>query len=279
MKSPQYFLIAIFCFICVALTVCCSPEQVSFKVQDNFQWPQGKRAAISLSFDDASYGQVDFGLPILDKYGVKATFYVRPKFVKDRLAGWRKAVSNGHEIGNHTRVHPCSGNNLSARDNCLESYTLEMMAHEIDEASREIKEMLDIRPITFAYPCGQKFVGRGKAVKSYVPLVAERFIVGRGFRDLRSNDPAFCDVAQALALPCDNLDFQQLKWLIDKAADQGHWLILAGHEIRPWKGPQITTAATLEQICQYAKDPDNGLWIDTVGTIGKYILEQQAKNN
>jgi hypothetical protein len=125
MKSILISLIALFCFAGAALTVCCSPEKISFKAQDNFQWPQGKRAAISLSFDDASYGQVDYGIPILDKYGIKATFYVRPKFVGPRLAGWQKAVANGHEIGNHTRTHPCSGNNESSRNNPLESYTQE----------------------------------------------------------------------------------------------------------------------------------------------------------
>ena len=39
-------------------------------------WLEGKTAALSLTFDDARLSQVDQGLPLLDAYGVKATFYV-----------------------------------------------------------------------------------------------------------------------------------------------------------------------------------------------------------
>src|ERR1022692_4817337 len=76
---------------------------------NQFRWPEGKRVAVSLSFDDARASQVDVGLPLLDKYGVKATFYVNPTGDKwtTRLAGWKKAAAEGHEIGNHTMSHPC----------------------------------------------------------------------------------------------------------------------------------------------------------------------------
>lgn len=39
-----------------------------------FNWPQGKKAAISLTFDDARFSQSDTGTLFLDRYGVKATF-------------------------------------------------------------------------------------------------------------------------------------------------------------------------------------------------------------
>lgn len=42
----------------------------------NFTWPLGKEAAISLSFDDARYSQVEGGTALLDSMHVKATFYV-----------------------------------------------------------------------------------------------------------------------------------------------------------------------------------------------------------
>src|SRR5690606_14099967 len=39
-------------------------------------WPGGKRAAVSLSFDDAAVSQLDYVVPILNRYGVRGTFYV-----------------------------------------------------------------------------------------------------------------------------------------------------------------------------------------------------------
>ncbi len=64
-----------------------------------FAWPEGKHAAVSLSFDDARESQVISGTPLLDQYGVKATFYVVPSTMEKQLDGWKKAVTNGHEIG------------------------------------------------------------------------------------------------------------------------------------------------------------------------------------
>ena len=39
-----------------------------------FRWPKGKRAAVSLSFDDARTSQLDVGIPLLDRHKVPATF-------------------------------------------------------------------------------------------------------------------------------------------------------------------------------------------------------------
>ena len=246
-----------------------------------FYWPQGKTAAISLSFDDARPSQIDDGLPMLDKYGIKATFYVlvSPPYdrVAERLANWQKAVANGHEIGNHTLMHPCSGNFQWSRQNALEDYTLEMMRKEMERANDIIEKLLGVKPVTFAYPAGQKFVGRGKTLKSYVPLVAEQFIVGRGWRDEGTNDPAFCDLAQVMGVELDNLDFEQVKPLLEKAKAEGQWLIFCGHEVGP-PNPQTTQISTLEAICRYAKDSANKLWVDTIEKIGSYILQQRKGN-
>ncbi len=40
----------------------------------DFAWPEGIKMALSLTFDDARLTQADKGIPLLDKYGVKATF-------------------------------------------------------------------------------------------------------------------------------------------------------------------------------------------------------------
>jgi len=254
--------------------------------QNGFRWPAGRRAAISLTFDDARPSQVDRGLPILDAHGIKATFYVVPSGVEQlaapaagqRLAGWKKAVANGHEIGNHTAKHPCSGNFSWSREKALENYSLPEMQRELDQANAAIERLLGVKPTTFAYPCGQKFVGRGLSVKSYVPLVAERFIVGRGAFDEVGNDPNFCDLAQATGVSLDGLDFDQAKQLIDKAAAEGRWLIFFGHEIGP-VGHQTIATSTLQALCRYAQDPANGVWIDTVETIGRYILKERTQNS
>ncbi len=236
-----------------------------------YAWPEGRRAALSLTFDDGRPSQLDHGLPILNRYGVKATFYVNPEPVRGRVEEWRQALAQGHEIGNHTRRHPCTGNFRWARAHALEEHTLESIAAEIDEGAREIEVLVGRFPKTFAYPCGQKFVGRGRDARSYIPVVAERYLAARGWMDEAANDPAFCDPANLLGTELDGLDFDQVRELLDQASQDGTWLILAGHDIGPG-GRQTVRTDTLEALCRHVSRPDSGIWVDTVEKIAAYVV-------
>jgi peptidoglycan/xylan/chitin deacetylase (PgdA/CDA1 family) len=46
--------------------------------------------ALSLSFDDARASNTALGIPLLDEYGVKATFFVLPAAVQRDLEAWKK---------------------------------------------------------------------------------------------------------------------------------------------------------------------------------------------
>ncbi|HZU25640.1 MAG TPA: polysaccharide deacetylase family protein [Bryobacteraceae bacterium] len=241
-----------------------------------FRWPEGKRVAVSLSFDDARNSQVDVGVPLFDRYGAKVTFYVNPPNMKDRLPQWKAAADSGYEIGNHTTSHPCSGNFGWSRNHALETYSPAMIANEMDGANADIERLLGIRAVTFAYPCGEKFIRRGEQTQSYVPLVAKRFLAGRGFRDEAANDPAFCDFAQLLGIDSDETSFEELRAVIATAEKTGGWVVFAGHDIGA-SGHQVTRAAALEQLLKYAKEPANGVWLDTVRTVASYIQAHRRK--
>lgn len=243
---------------------------------DGFVWPGGKRAALSLSFDDARASQVDVGLGLFGRYEARVTFYVVPSNVEPRLEGWKRLAAQGHEIANHSVDHPCTGNFGWSRSSALEAYTLAQMRDELTEANRRIEALLGVRPETFAYPCGQSFVGRGQGVQSYVPLVAELFLAGRGWKDETPNDPGFVDLAQVTALEMDGLDFDALEPLLEEAVAQGQWVVLAGHEIGP-PGAQTTRVAMLERLLAYAEDPAHGIWIAPVGTVARYIRRQRER--
>jgi peptidoglycan/xylan/chitin deacetylase (PgdA/CDA1 family) len=229
---------------------------------------------VSLTFDDARLSQIDVGMVVFDRHGVKASFYVSPPSVEKRLEGWKKAVAAGHEIGNHSLHHPCSGNFPWAREKALEDYTLEKMREELMAANRRIHELLGVTPETFAYPCGQKFVGRGRETRSYVPVVAELFLAGRGWMDEASNDPVFCDPAQLMGMEMDGKEFDQILPVLEQAQKDGLWLVLGGHEIGEG-GRQTTRVAMLEKLLAYARDPAHGLWIAPMGTVARYVREQR----
>jgi peptidoglycan/xylan/chitin deacetylase (PgdA/CDA1 family) len=269
MLVPKKSLLALLLLICIF-----SSEIIAQQTNSNFAWPKGKQIAVSLSFDDGRLSQVDVGTPFLDQYGVKATFYVGPNAVKERLDGWKKAVTNGHEIGNHSLNHPCTGNFPWSRQKALEDYTIDEMREELISANKGIKELLGVEAKVFAYPCGQTFIGRAQSTKSYVPVVSELFLTGRGWLDEGPNDPTFCDFAQLTGMEMDGKDFNQILTLINNAKKNGSWLVLAGHEIGE-TGGQTTSITMLRKLIEYSKDPTNGIWIAPVGTIAKYIQEQK----
>ena len=240
---------------------------------NSFQWPLSKKAAVSLTFDDARLSQIDVGIPLLNQFGVKGTFFVSPADMLKRLDGWRAAVQAGHEVGNHTVKHPCTCNFSWSIQNALEDYTLDQMAAEIDEANSKIEKHLGIRPQSFAYPCGQTFVGRGVNTRSYVPLVAERFLVGRGFMSETSNDPIRCDLAQAMASGLDNKPLADLQREIERVKASGCWLILAGHEMGKAES-QSVAETVLTPLCRYLTESAD-LWVDTTANIGAYIAQKR----
>ena len=243
--------------------------------KSEFHWPKGKKMAISLTFDDARLSQADKGIPLLNRYDVKATFYISPNNLLKRQEAWKDAHEIGHEIGNHTVGHPCSGNFEWSRENALEDYTLQEMRTELDSANEFIEKNHGIRPVSFAYPCGQTFVGRGEHTKSYVPLVASMFETGRDWLNEGPNDPAYCDMAKLTAMELDGKSFEEVKKLIESARSKGYWLILAGHEMDEG-GAQTSLLSTIEAICKYAADPANGIWIAPVHQIAAYIEEERV---
>lgn len=241
---------------------------------ETFPWPEGKTMALSLTWDDGRKSQVETGTPLLDKHGIKATFYVVPSAVEEALQGWQLAVEKGHEIGNHSLLHPCSGNFLWARDKALEDYTLPQMDKELANANEKIQQLLNVAPTEFAYPCGQTFVGRGTETQSYVPVISNRFSSGRTWLNEAPNDPSYCDLAQITGMEMDGKDFDEIKGIIETAQNDGLWLVLAGHDIGE-KNRQTTEVEMLNKLLPYLMDPTNGIWVAPVGEIAAYINEKR----
>jgi peptidoglycan-N-acetylglucosamine deacetylase len=244
------------------------------EVEDNrHAWPEDHLAALSLSFDDARRSQVDVGLELIDQLGVRVTFYVLPNGVDKDVAGWRDAVSAGHEIGNHTARHPCSANFVWTRRHAIEDLDLSDMAAEIADADAWIARTLGVEPRTFAYPCGHTFVGRGRDTQSFVPLVADRFVAGRTFNDEAANSPIHCDLAQVHALGSDGLVFEQLRPILESTLEAGAWLVLGGHEIGHQGGTGTTLSATLASIVEWCRV--HQVWMSTVAEAAERVQALQ----
>ena len=72
-----------------------------------------KDCAVSISFDDGAQSDYSLALPLLDKAGWKATFFLNPSVIEDTPQNiwwgswdeWRDARRRGHEIANHGHRH------------------------------------------------------------------------------------------------------------------------------------------------------------------------------
>ena len=238
-------------------------------------WPGGARMALSLSFDDGRESQVTAGLPVFARHRARVTLYVVPSAVERALDGWKRAAAAGHEIGNHSLTHSCSGNFAFSRQKALEEKSIDDMRRELVEANQRIAALLGVPPPrTFAYPCGQTFVGRGRGTTSYVPVIADLFLAGRGWLDEAANDPAYVDLAQTFGVEMDGKDFGQIQPLLDDARRSGGWLVLAGHDIGA-DGRQTTRVAMLDRLLTYAADPSNGIWLATVAEAAEHITRRR----
>jgi peptidoglycan-N-acetylglucosamine deacetylase len=277
-EGMRKHIVMLFMAVGVSLWLTESWSQAQNAPATRFKWPAGKHAALSLSFDDARASQPDGGAALLDRLGLKATFFVNPGPLPKQLAGWKKIVAAGHEIGNHSVTHPCSGNFAWSRNKALEDLTLDKLREDFTTANQQIKDLLGVTAETFAYPCGQKFVGRGMDTRSYVPLVASMFLLGRGYNDEAAADPLYCDFAQLPGVNGDNKTFEELLPLIEQTRKEGTWLIFAGHEIGT-SGNQTTRITTLEKLAAYVNNPANEIWVAPMSTVAKYIHQQRAVMN
>ncbi len=230
--------------------------------------PNEARVALSLTFDDSRDSQLDVAAPLLASHGLRATFFVLPAPVSRRRSDWQSVVENGHEIGNHTVSHPCSANFGFSRTNALEDYSLEAMEAEIAEASDHIERLLGVRPESFAYPCGQSFVGRGEGRTSYVPLVARRFGAARGYGGETANDPDRCDFAHLEAFAIDGLDAGELVGLVDQPSAAGRWVIMAGHDVGE-RGERTVLIDSMEALFQRVVQDD--VWVAPVAEVAKHL--------
>jgi peptidoglycan/xylan/chitin deacetylase (PgdA/CDA1 family) len=103
--------------------------------------------AVALTFDDGYADAATTALPILQRYGFTATFYVVTEFVgRPGYMSWddiRRLHVNGMEIGSHTLTHP----DLTARDP-------EVAYQEIAYSRAFIEKQLEAPVRSFSYPIG-----------------------------------------------------------------------------------------------------------------------------
>ena len=238
------------------------------------EWFRGFRGAISLTFDDGLRSQLEIAVPLLDKYGFNATFYICPRGDdwKSKFRPWSEVASTGHEIGNHTLTHPCSCNLVKdSTSHCLDDMSLEEIEKDILMAQARIEEIAPRKKYTFAYPCYETEVGKGSRKMSYVPIVAKYFIAARAGceRSTCTNSPRNCDLYKLASYKGERASRDLLiGWAMRAILEEG-WVIFTFHGIN--EGHLPISKYDLNSFLEFLSSYSDKLWISTVCEIAEYI--------
>ena len=83
------------------------PPQIIRYLYPSAIWRMDKdKKAVYLTFDDGPIPRVTpWVLDVLDKYGIKATFFMVGDNIRKHPDEFRMVVERGHRIGNHTFNH------------------------------------------------------------------------------------------------------------------------------------------------------------------------------
>lgn len=244
----------------------------------DFEWPDGQIGAISLTFDDGLPSQLRSAIPILDEAGLRGTFYVNPneRFMAES-AGWVKAAQSGHELGNHTMGHPCSKNFAFIAESgrqALEEMAWADMDAEIRGAGERLAELLPEQGrVSFGYPCYQPFIGRGATRQSYVPLVLEYCVAGRG-RGERANDPHYCELGYLWSFPCERMSGAEMIGLVEQVIREKRWGILTFHGIH--EGHLSVSEGDLAELCAHLNAKREQVWTGPVCEVAAWVGPRQA---
>jgi len=99
--------------------------------------------AVYLTFDDGPSDETERLLDVLGEHGVKATFFLCGLNVERRPETARRALAEGHAIGNHTHAHPA-----------LLRLGPAQVREEVTRAQRTIEDRLGASPRLFRPPYG-----------------------------------------------------------------------------------------------------------------------------
>ncbi|MQA42463.1 polysaccharide deacetylase family protein [Rugamonas aquatica] len=242
-------------------------------------WPRGARAAVSLAYDDALDSQLDHAMPVLDKYGLKGSFYLQlsSPVVERRLAAWRRAARHGHELGNHSLFHQCSraapGHDWVQPQRNLDTTSAEQMQDQVLAANAMLYAIDGKRERTYTVPCGDRLAGGAGGV-DYLPLIAPAFAaIKAGGGDGVTAPMAALDPYAVAVLAPQGLSGRELIAIVERAAQQGGMVNITFHGVG---GDYLSTSsAAHEELVRYLAAHRRIYWTDTFINIMTYVKKHK----
>jgi peptidoglycan/xylan/chitin deacetylase (PgdA/CDA1 family) len=254
----------------LAQTVLAAPAPQAFK------WPGGARAAVSLAYDDALDSQLDHALPALNRAGLKASFYLQLSnpAVRDRMAAWRAAAAQGHELGNHSLFHQCSkrvpGHDFVQTERNLDTTSVAQMRDQVLLANTMLNAIDGKTEHTYTVPCGDRMAQDG----DYLPAIADGFVAikaGQGdgvLGSMQTVDPLAVPVLAPVGL-----SGKELIAIVERAGERGTMVNFTFHGVGG--DYLVTSIAAHDELLAYLATHRAQYWTDTFVNIMRYTRQQR----
>jgi peptidoglycan/xylan/chitin deacetylase (PgdA/CDA1 family) len=176
------------------------------------------RALVSVTLDDGWASQYQNALPILNKYGLKATYYIitgslgeQPYYMSTDQV--KNLYLQGMEIGSHTITHPD-----------LTKVTQSQLVNEMSQSQTTLQNAIGAPVLNFAYPYG--------AYNSGTVSVGKQYYNSQRSVDQGLNTKDNLDLTRIKIYEVDNdISQVQVQSWIDSAIAERAWLVLVYHEV------------------------------------------------
>ena len=248
---------------------------LSADAQQKIVWPEGKKAAIVLTYDDALLSQLNIAIPQLDSFKFKGTFFLDARMSETEMLRWRNVSRHNHELANHTLYHPCSSKSFPARDRYTsETYDAHAIIREIAVMNKLLFGIDGKAERTYAYPCAQTYVEGKDYVDTLRSTGLIKYARVGGGKNSIITDFQFLD---PLKVPCWGVPDQPNKnELIDFAQatlERGGLGIYMFHGIG---GDYIQVSADAHQtLVQFLAAHQHEIWVTTFMEMMDYVQKQK----
>lgn len=173
---------------------------------------------VSVTFDDGWSNQYTNGFPLLNKYGLKATFYIISGELNDQpdymsITQIKNLQNAGNEIASHSVSHPD-----------LTTLSQANLISEMSQSQITLQNTFGVPVVNFAYPFG--------AYNANTIAVGKQYYRSQRSVNQGLNTKDNFDITTLKIYEVDsNISQAQVQGWIQTAIAQNAWLILVYHEI------------------------------------------------
>jgi peptidoglycan/xylan/chitin deacetylase (PgdA/CDA1 family) len=250
------------------------------------KWYNNKEGALTLSFDDGTKTQYEYAVPVMEKYGITATFALVTEWTKDipsssaekgnfsvEKFGWKQAnelLAKGNEIASHNQFHIK-----------MDTLTDAEMLMQMTESRIIAEKNLNSKVYTFVFPYS--------ATRSNIftlPAKAGYIFARTGEESVNQSDNVNLEKLTTLAIYSEDVpNLKEINNYIYEA--KGKWLILNYHNIFPSDSKEMNLLKYHDVTATYSVTPEtfkkqvrlirnSDYWIAPINVIGRYIQEREV---